>query len=130
MNNQKSNVGKVYRGLTKHIDPEPKRTRRYVIVKDNGKNIAVSKVKSIKKFDSQNRNADCHLLEIDINYPGLSKRTGVDRNVFRYDKQTKRKLTLNNKVFTNFEFELSKSDLSKVKNHVRLRGGRNKKRDR
>ena len=97
MNSQKNYVGGVYRGLTKHIDPEPKQTRRYVVVKDNGKNIAVSKIKSIKKFDINKKNADKHLVEIDSNYPNLTKRSGVDKDVFRYDKQTKKKLKMDKK---------------------------------
>lgn len=45
----KSNVGKVYCGKTKYIDPETKKQRNYVIVRDNGKTIFVAKLKSIKK---------------------------------------------------------------------------------
>ena len=44
----KSNVGKVYRGRTKYIDTETKLERNYVVVRDNGKNVSVSKLKSIK----------------------------------------------------------------------------------
>lgn len=45
----KSNVGKVYCGETKYIDPDTKKQRNYVIVRDNGKAIFVAKLKSIKK---------------------------------------------------------------------------------
>ena len=43
-----SNLGNVYRAETKYIDPDTKKQRNYVVVKDNGKNVSVSKLKSIK----------------------------------------------------------------------------------
>lgn len=61
--NDKSNVGKVYRGNTKYIDVEPKQQRNYVVVVDDGKHVTVSKLKSIKIFDSNGRNADKALIK-------------------------------------------------------------------
>ena len=63
------NVGKVYRGVTKYIDTEPKAERNYVVVDDDGRRVAVSKLKSIKKFDENGRNADKALVEIKDVFP-------------------------------------------------------------
>lgn len=64
---KKSNVGKVYRGETKYIDRDTKKQRNYVVVRDNGKNISVSKLKSIKKEN------DPALLELNYQKYGLKK---------------------------------------------------------
>lgn len=120
-------VGKVYKGKTKYIDPEPKAERRYLIMKDNGEYIGVSKVQSIKKFDKNGKNADKHLIEIDRNYFGLTKRTGIDKELYRYNRQTKKRLKFDNKIFTEFQFDLSDTDLARAKSHVKLRGTKNKK---
>ena len=56
----------------------PKLQRRYLVTKQKCKNVTVSKLKSIKQFDENGKNADSYLVEINQNYPGLTKRTGVD----------------------------------------------------
>ena len=77
-------VGHVYRGRTKYIDREPKAERNYVVVVDDGKRVKVAKLKSIKIFDKNGKNADKALVEINATRYGLEKRTGVDFQ--RYDK--------------------------------------------
>ena len=62
----KSLVGKVYRGETKYIDPDTKKQRNYVVVRDNGRHISVSKLKSIKTEN------DPALYEIDYKKYGLA----------------------------------------------------------
>ena len=91
---KENNVGKVYRGKTKFIDKDTKPERNYVVVSDNGKNISVSKLKSIKVFDKENRNADKALVEINANRYGLPKRTGVDFQRFSKNRITKKPLRL------------------------------------
>ena len=68
--NDKKNVGKVFRGETKYIDREPKKQRNYVVVDENKRGVSVSKLKSIKQFDENGKNADKALVE--INYERLS----------------------------------------------------------
>lgn len=127
---KKSNVGKVYYGKTKYIDNDTRPRRRYVVVNDNGTNVKVSKLKSIKKFDNNGKNADPFLQEIDQSkYPKLKQRTGVDSEVFNKNRRTKQKLTLDkgNGVFdATPDFELDASDIARIKKHVKLRGGKKK----
>ncbi len=92
-----SNVGKVYRGQTKYIDPDTKPERSYVVVVDDGKNVTVSKLKSIKIFDENDRNADKALVEINYKRYGLKKRTGVDFQVFDKNRMSNKPLTLSDK---------------------------------
>lgn len=130
MSKKEKNIGKVYLAETKYIDKDTKNIRRYVVVKDNGENVAVSKLKSIKKFDSDNKNSDPYLIEINSSYPGLSKRTGVDEQVFNRNRLTKKKLSISkdNGVFNNKEeFKLSSHDTHRVLKHVKLRTGKKHK---
>lgn len=92
-----SAVGKVYRGNTKYIDKDTKRQRNYVVVKDNGKRVAVAKLKSIKHFDENGRNADRMLVEINAGKYGLEKRTEVDYQIFRKNRLSGKNLSLKDK---------------------------------
>lgn len=110
---KESNVGKVYRGRTKYIDKETKPERNYVVVLDDGKNVSVAKLKSIKIFDENNRNADKALVEINATRYGLEKRTGVDFERFSKNRMSKQALKLSDKrVFPEDkeEFVLSSKD--------------------
>ena len=91
------NVGKVYRGRTKYIDREPKLERNYVVVFDDGKKISVSKLKSIKIFDKDDKNADRALIEINATRYGLEKRTGVDFQKFDRNLMSGKPLSLKDK---------------------------------
>jgi len=124
-----SRVGQVHRAETKFIEKDTKRTRRYVIVKDNNFNIGVSKTNSIKKFTENGRNADKALIEIDNNYPGLTKRTGVDFKVHTKNRITKQRLQLKKEHGFNPlpEFKLNAKDMARVKSHVHIRGGKRKR---
>lgn len=119
---KENNVGKVYRGKTKFIDKDTKPERNYVVVSDNGKNISVSKLKSIKVFDKENRNADKALVEINANRYGLPKRTGVDFQRFSKNRITKKPLRLSDSaVFPRGkeEFKLGSHDLSRTLRHTK-----------
>lgn len=120
-NKKRSNVGKVYRGVTKYIDLDTKVTRNFVVLKDNGNYVTVSKLKTIKKFDDNNKNADKALVEINHQRYGLPNRTGVDFQRFDKNRMTKKKLTLKDKtVFPNNEecFKLGSHDLNRVLQHT------------
>lgn len=117
-----SNVGKVYRGVTKFIDVETKRERSYVVVSDNQKGVEVAKLKSIKKLDENGKNADKALVEINYKRYGLEKRTGVDFQRFGKNRMTKKALVLNDKdVFPEKKerFKLGSHDLSRVLKHTK-----------
>ena len=124
MANKASNVGKVFRGNTKYIDRETKPQRNYVVVVDNGKNISVAKLKSIKIFDENGRNADKALLEINATRYGLQKRTGVDFQKFGKNRMSGKSLRLDDKdVFPEGKerFQLGSHDLSRVLRHTRTK---------
>ncbi len=89
-----SNVGKVYRGETKYIDSEPKKQRNYVVVRERGKAVTVSKLKSIKRTDENGKNADPALVEINHERYGLPNRTGVDFQRFDRNRMSRKPLDL------------------------------------
>ena len=111
----KSNVGKVYRGRTKYIDKDTKLERNYVVVKDHGNFVSISKLKSIKK------DKDNALLEIDFKKYGLTKRTGIDYQRFDKNRMPKKPLSLSDlKVFPEGRerFKLSSHDTYKAIKHT------------
>ena len=110
-----SNVGKVYRGETKYIDPEPKKQRNYVVVRDNGKYVSVSKLKSFKK------ESDSSLYELSRDKYGLEKRTGVDFQRYSRNRMSKQPLSLADKrAFPEGRerFKLSSHDTHRVVIHT------------
>lgn len=122
-NNTNNNVGKVYRGRTKYIDKETKPTRNYVVVVDDGKRVKVAKLKSIKIFDENGRNADKALVEINATRYGLVKRTGVDFQVFDKNRMSNKRLKLDDKrVFPeqSSRFKLNSKDKHKVLVHTKI----------
>lgn len=124
------NEGKVVYGKTRFIERDTKPRRRYVIVKDNGKNIKVVKTNTMKKDKYGNYIPDKHKVEISRNYRGLKDRTLVDSKVFSKNRITKEKFTLNknNGVFdTKEEFVLNDYDFDKVFNNAVFRTGKKHK---
>lgn len=127
---EKKHIGEVYTAETKYIDKDTKKHRRYAVVDEKNGNIRVSKIKSIKKFSTEGKNADKALIEIDSSYPGLTKRTGVDFEVFHKNRINKKNLTLekDNEVFNEKpDFILNDIDKKRVRSHVHLRGRKNRK---
>lgn len=125
-----SNVGKVFRGRTKYIDPETKLERNYVVVSDKNNKVRVSKLKSIKRFDENGKNADTALLEINHERYGLDVRTGVDFQKFSKNRMSNKSLSLDDKdVFPEDKerFTLSKKDTDKVLYHTGEKNRRNQK---
>ncbi len=118
---KETNVGKVYRGVTKYIDKETKAERNYVVVDDNGKRVSVAKLKSIKVFDENGRNADKALVEINAARYGLEKRTGVDFQTFDKNRMSGKPLTVKDKkVFPEEKerFKLGSHDLNRTLIHT------------
>lgn len=126
-----TNVGKVYRGRTKYIDKDTKPERNYVIVSDNGKKVSVAKLKSIKIFDSNEKNADKALVEINAERYGLTKRTGVDFQRFSKNRMSGKNLSLSDKkVFPEGKerFSLNSKDKHNVLIHTKaINNPKNKK---
>ena len=122
--NKSSSLGKVYRGNTKYIDVETKKQRSYVVLKDRNGFITVAKLKSIKKFDSNGRNVDKALVEINSERYGLTKRTGVDFQRFSKNRMSGKYLTLSDKkVFPEEKelFKLGSHDLSRTLRHTKTK---------
>lgn len=114
-------VGEIWRGETKYIDTEPKRQRDYVVVIDNGKSQTVSKVKSIKIFDKNDKNADKALVEINATRYGLEQRSGVDNETFNKNRMSGKPLTISDKrVFpeTKPRAKLGSHDTNRVLRHT------------
>lgn len=119
---KESKVGKVYRGKTKYIDKETKPERNYVVVIDDGKRVSVAKLKSIKIFDENGKNADKALVEINATRYGLEKRTGVDFQRFSKNRMSSKPLRVDDKdVFPEGKerFELGSKDKHNVLVHTK-----------
>lgn len=124
------NIGKVYRGQTKYIDKETKPARNYVVVVDDGKTVTVAKLKSIKIFDEEGKNADKALVEINATRYGLEKRTGVDFQTFAKNRMSGQPLKIEDKkVFPEEKerFKLGSHDLSRTLRHTGKAGNKKKK---
>ena len=116
-----SNIGKVYRGNTKYIDKDTKPKRNYVVVDEKGEKVTVSKIKRIKKFDINKKNADTDLIEINHERYGLPERSGVDREKFSRNRIKNKPLKITDKdVFPEGreEFSLGSHDKHKVLRHT------------
>lgn len=116
-NKDNGHVGDVYRGRTKYIDKETKLERNYVVVKEHNKDVTVAKLKSIKKFDENGKNADKALVEINHERYGLPKRTGVYYKQYNKNRMSNSPLRLSDKdVFPEGKkrFSLSNRDRDKA----------------
>lgn len=121
---EKQYVGKVYRGETKYIDREPKKQRDYVVVRENGTKVTVSKLKTIKKFDENDKNADRALVEINHERYDLPNRTGVDFQRFDKNRMSGKPLDIDDRdVFPEDKprAELSNRDRDRVLIHTGIR---------
>lgn len=120
-NDRKNNVGKVFRGETKYIDRETKKQRNYVVVNENKRGVSVSKLKSIKQTDVNDKNTDKALVEINHERYGLPKRTGVDFQRFDTNRMSGKPLRVNDKkVFPEGKerFTLGSHDKARVLRHT------------
>lgn len=86
-------------------------------IRDKNNYVSVAKLKSIKKFDENGKNADRALVEINATRYGLQKRTGVDFQVFDTNRMSGKPLRLSDKkVFPEGKerFTLSNRDRDKA----------------
>ena len=123
-------VGKVYRGKTKYIDKEPKDERNYVVIREDPRGVSVAKLKSVKKFDENGKNADKALVEINHERYGLPNRTGVDFQRFDTNRMSGKPLRVEDKkVFPEGKerFTLSNNDTDRVLHHTGVKKRRPKK---
>ena len=123
-------VGDVYRGRTKYIDKETKPERNYVVVDEHKNNVTVAKLKSIKKFDENGKNADKALVEINYERYGLPKRTGVDFQRFNTNRMSGKPFRLSDKdVFPEGKkrFSLSSRDRERAIHHAGVKKRKKKK---
>ena len=123
-------VGKVYRGKTKYIDKEPKDERNYVVIREDPRGVSVAKLKSVKKFDENGKNADKALVEIKHERYGLPNRTGVDFQRFDTNRMSGKPLRVEDKkIFPEGKerFTLSNNDTDRVLHHTGVKKRRPKK---
>ena len=123
-------VGKVYRGKTKYIDKKPKDERNYVVIREDPRGVSVAKLKSVKKFDENGKNADKALVEINHERYGLPNRTGVDFQRFDTNRMSGKPLRVEDKkIFPEGKerFTLSNNDTDRVLHHTGVKKRRPKK---
>ena len=123
-------VGKVYRGKTKYIDKEPKDERNYVVIREDPRGVSVAKLKSVKKFDENGKNADKAVVEINHERYGLPNRTGVDFQRFDTNRMSGKPLRVEDKkIFPEGKerFTLSNNDTDRVLHHTGVKKRRPKK---
>ncbi len=121
------NVGKVFWSNSRRIDAKDNKKRRHMLVmKDNGKNVQVSQLKSLKEETKPGK-----LVEIKNTYKGLTERTGVADRMYNKKAGTQEKLRLDDRTVFDEKpvFELDNDDFHKVKSHVKRRGIKKKASD-
>ena len=121
----KKRTGNVYWANSQKIDKFDKKDRRqYAVVKDNGKNVGVSKVRGFNDNAKNNQ----RLFELDCKKYPLSKRSGVDNKVYTKGANKKHLRLEDRDIFDSSPaFKLSSSDTHKVLQHVILRTGKQHK---
>lgn len=90
----------------------------------------MAKLKSIKIFDEEGKNADKALVEINATRYGLEKRTGVDFQTFAKNRMSGQPLKIEDKkVFPEEKerFKLGSHDLSRTLRHTGKAGNKKKK---
>lgn len=110
-------LGNVYWVNSQKIDrSDRKRRRQYAIVRDNGKNVGVSKIRG---FNGNKKN-DERLFELSKDKYPLSKRSGVDKKVYSQRVDNHKSLRLeDNEVFDKKpSYKLNSHDTHRVLKHT------------
>lgn len=110
-------LGNVYWANSQKIDRSDRKSRRqYAIVRDNGKNVGVSKIRGFNK----NKKNDERLYELDLKKYPLHKRSGVDKKVYSRRADNREHLRLeDNEVFDKTpSYKLSSHDTHRVLQHT------------
>lgn len=127
MNKKPKQVGNVYWTNSQKIDKSDTKIRRlYVVVKDNGKNVGVSKVRGF----NNNPKSNDRLYELNKDKYNLSKRSGVDNKIYSRRVDNNKLLKLNDhEVFDKKAyFKFSSHDTHRVLKHVKTQwSNKNKK---
>ena len=113
----KKRLGNVYWAKSQKIDKsDMKKKRQYAVVRDNGKNVKVAKIRGY----NNNLKNDERLYELDMKKYPLSKRSGVDKKVYSRRADNNKLLNLDdNEVFeTNPSFKLNSHDTHRVLLHT------------
>ena len=115
----KKRIGNVYWSNSQFIDANDiKKRRQYVVVRDDGKFVKVSKIRG---YNENIQNND-RLFKLNLSkYPKLKKQCGVDNYVYSYRNRPKQKLSLEDKsIFDNEpEFNLTSHDTHRVLIHTK-----------
>ena len=123
----KKRLGEVYWANSKLIDKTDKKDKRqYVVVRDNGKNVKISKIRG---YNNNLKNEE-RLFELDLKKYPLTKRSGVDRKTYSYRSDNKKLLRLEDVEVFNSKptFKLSSHDTHKVMVHTGILPNKKKKR--
>lgn len=110
-------LGNVYWANSQKIDRSDKKKRRqYAVVRDNGRNVGVSKIRG---FNGNGKN-DERLYELNKDKYPLSKRSGVDKKVYSQRVDNHKHLRLeDSEVFDNkVSYKLSSHDTHRVLKHT------------
>ena len=113
----KKQLGNVYWANSQKIDKSDRKKRRqYAIVRDNGKNVGVSKIRG---FNGNKKN-DERLYELNKDKYPLSKRSGVDKKVYsqRVDNHNSLRLEDNEVFDKKPSYKLSSHDTHRVLKHT------------
>ena len=113
----KKRLGNVYWANSQKIDKsDSKKRRQYAVVRDNGKNVGVSKIRG---FNGNKKN-DERLFELNLDKYPLNKRSGVDKKVYskRVDKQKYLRLEDNEVFDKKPSYKLSSHDTHRVLKHT------------
>ena len=116
-------TGYVYWANSRKIDKTDKKPRRqYVVVRDNGKYVKVSKIRGFNEND-KNKN---RLYILDMKKYPLTKPSGVDYYFFSHRSDNKKLLTLQDKQVFDIEpaFVLTNRDTRRVFEHTKIKKGR------
>lgn len=118
-------LGEVYWANSQKIDKTDSRKRRqYAILKDNGRNVAVSKIRG---YNNNNKNLD-RLYKLDEKKYPLSKPSGIDKKLYTRESTSNKLLRINDRnIFDSSpSFKLSSHDTHNAIRHTRT--STNKKR--
>lgn len=115
---KKKRTGNIYWANSKLIDKSDNKERRqYAVLRDNGKNVSVAKVRG---FNNNSKN-NSRLYELNITKYPLTKRSGIDNHLYSRRADNQALLELEDKqVFDSKPaFKMSSHDTHKSIEHAR-----------
>ena len=119
-------LGQVFWANSQKIDKSDKKTRRqYAVMRDNGKNVGVSKIRG---YNDNDKNKS-RLYYLDRKKYPLSKESGIDKKIYSKRADNNKLLRLEDKdVFDSLpSFELSSHDTHRTMEHTGSIRRKNKK---